>query len=246
MIDIHNHLLPGIDDGAPDMETALAMARLAVSNGIKRSVLTPHHHPGRYGNDRVSINQSLKAFQAALAEADIALDIRAAAEVRLTSEIPSLVENQGLPLLGELNKKQIVLLEFPHGSIPPGSDKLVEWLLDQNICPLIAHPERNEDVICNLEKIVPFVAVGCLLQVTAGSVAGDFGEIAKQRTEELLREGWVYVLASDAHNLGPRIPDLEPGRLAAEKIIGEEESWCLVRDNPWSIVKGLFENELVL
>lgn len=133
------------------------------------------------------------------------------------------------------------MLEFPYGSILPGSDKLIEWLLDQNICPLIAHPERNKDVICNLEKIVPFVAVGCLLQVTAGSVADGFGEIAKQRAEELLREGWVYVLASDAHNLGPRIPDLGPGRLAAEKIIGEEESCCLVWDNPWSIVKNLFE-----
>lgn len=240
MIDIHCHLLPGIDDGAPDMATALKMAKLAVDNGIEKLVLTPHILPGLYENTHDDIQSVLNEFRRALEEAEIPLDARAAAEIRISPEIRLMLKSDQLPFLGELDGYKVFLLEFPHSHIPPGSDKLIDWLLNHDIRPMIAHPERNKDVIRKFEKIVPFVSAGCLLQVTAGSIAGNFGEVCLQRSRQMLEQGWVTVLASDAHNLNYRVPDLEPGRAAAAEIVGEVESWQLVEDKPWSIVNGLF------
>jgi len=245
MIDIHCHFLPGIDDGAEDMETAVQLAQMAVDNGITKSVLTPHIQPGLYDNTHAGIKQAITDFRGSLQEAGIKLDVRAAAEVRIMPEIRQLVAENELPMLGSLNGYQVFLLEFPHSHIPPGSDRLIDWLLNHNIRPLIAHPERNKEVIRNFDKIRPFVAAGCLLQVTAGSIAGSFGEPAANTARELLERDWVYILASDAHNLRHRVPDLEPGRAAAAEIVGDEASWKLVKDNPWSIVKDLFEDDAV-
>jgi protein-tyrosine phosphatase len=241
MIDIHCHLLPGIDDGPTDLETALGMARLAVENGITQSVLTPHIHVGRYANQQENITAELNQFRSALKQAGISLDVAAAAEVRLMPEIVYMIQNDQIPFLGEHEGKRVMLLEFPHENIPPGSDKLVDWLFKHDVCPMIAHPERNKDVMRDLSKITPFVSAGCLLQLTASSVAGYFGQVIKQRCVDLLERGWVTVLASDAHNLDYRTPELESGRTAAAEIIGEDEATKLVNENPWSIVQGLFE-----
>ena len=245
MIDIHCHLLPGIDDGAGDMDTALQLARLAVENGIEKAVLTPHIQAGLYENTHSGIQSALENYNLALRDADISLDVRAAAEVRITPEITWMIERGELPMLGELDGYKIFLLEFPHSHIPPGSDRLIDRLLNHNIRPLIAHPERNKDVIRDVEKIRPFVSAGCLLQVTAGSVAGNFGEPVATVSRQLLENNWVHVLASDAHNSKHRPPDLGPGRAAAARIVGEDASWKLVQDNPWSIVKGLFSDVVV-
>ena len=155
-----------------------------------------------------------------------------------------MVEQGLIPFLGEWEDKQVLLLELPHSHVPPGSDKLVQWLLDRNIQPMIAHPERNKDVMRDLDKIIPFVELGCLFQITAMSVAGRFGESAEQRSIELLEMGVVTIIASDAHNAKYRPPDMEPGRAAAASIVGEEESWALVRDRPMMIAQSLF-NEAV-
>ena len=125
-----------------------------------------------------------------------------------------------------------------------GSDKLVKWCLERKVRPVIPHPERNKDVIRNIEKIAPFVQLGCLLQVTAGAVAGDFGPQAQQLACQLLERDWVTFLASDAHNTNHRIPDLEPGRAAAAAIIGEAESWRLVRENPREILREPLQDSL--
>jgi protein-tyrosine phosphatase len=109
-------------------------------------------------------------------------------------------------------------------------------LLDRNIRPMIAHPERNKDVMRSLDKILPFLEAGCMLQVTAGSVAGAFGTVAQRRAFEMLERGWVTVLASDAHNCKYRPPELEPGRAAAARVIGEAAADDLVRYRPASIL----------
>jgi protein-tyrosine phosphatase len=134
-----------------------------------------------------------------------------------------------------------MLLELPHSHVPVGADKLVEWLLKQGIRPMIAHPERNKDIMRSVDKLLPFVRLGCLLQVTAGAVAGAFGEGARARAVDLLGKGWVTVLASDAHNLEARPPELEPGRAAAAVIVGEAESWNLVRHRPAEITAPAHE-----
>ena len=236
MIDIHCHLLPGIDDGPETLDEALAMARLAVANGITEAIVTPHIHAGRYENTRDSVREATRTFRQQLQAHAIALRVRMAAEIRIGPELMTLVAAQQVPWLGSLEGYRLVLLEFPHSHIPVGSDKLVKWCLERHIRPVIPHPERNKEVIRHLEKITPFVQLGCLLQVTAGAVAGDFGPQAHRRACELLERGWVRFLASDAHNTDHRIPDLEPGRAAAAAIVGKAESWRLVRDNPRQIL----------
>jgi protein-tyrosine phosphatase len=240
MIDLHCHLLPGIDDGPDSIEEAVAMARAACKAGIRQAVVTPHIHLGRYENDLHSIQAASLAFSAELERLNIPLQVSYAAEIRICPELTDLVESGLVPFLGDLEGKKIMLLEFPHSHIPVGSEKMVAWLLTHGVRPMIAHPERNKDVIRKLDKVVPFVEMGCLLQVTAGSLDGRFGPAALQRAQELLQRGWVHVLASDAHNLHVRKPELEPGRAAAERIIGSAASWALVRDTPLAISNGRF------
>ena len=157
------------------------MARIAVANGIKEAYVTPHLHPGRWENDLPKIAAAVEAYRAAVAEAGIPLEIGYAAEVRLDYEIVLLIEAGRVPFLGALDGQQVMLLEFPHSHVPVGADKFVAWLLAHNIRPMIAHPERNKDVMRDPGKIEPFVRAGCLLQLTADAVAGEFGEDCAQR-----------------------------------------------------------------
>lgn len=240
MIDLHCHLLPGIDDGPASLDEALLLARLAVSNGITHAVVTPHVHPRRYDNSRSSIARAVAAFRTALHEARIPLHLGFAGEVRLCAEVIELVERGEIPFYGEYKGFSVMLLEFPHGLIPPGSDKLVRWLLDRRILPMIAHPERNKDVMRKQDKLLPFLEMGCLLQVTAGAVAGDFGEPARVRAIDLLESGNVTVLASDGHNSKHRPPRLDHGRDAAAAVVGEALARALVVDRPGRLVAAQF------
>lgn len=236
MIDLHCHLLPGVDDGPDTLEESLQLARLAVANGITHSVLTPHIHPGRYENQLSTLRPLLAAFREALAERQVDLQLTLGGEVRLGLEAIAMINQEEVPMLGQENGFRIMLLEFPHSHVLPGSDKLVRHLLDRKIRPMIAHPERNKDVMRSLDKLLPFLEAGCLLQVTAGSLVGDFGGPAQQRAVEMLERGWVTVLASDAHNAKYRPPNLEPGRAAAARLIGEAAANDLVQRRPASIL----------
>lgn len=238
MIDLHSHLLPGIDDGAPDLATALELARIALSDGITHMVCTPHIHPGRYDNTIETIQQALAELQQGLLEQQLDLVISAAAEVRFGMELMVAVKQNSIPFLGEWQGQPVLLLEFPHGEIPFGAERLTAWLLQQGIQPLIAHPERNKGLLRAPGKIKPFIEQGCLLQVTAGAVAGRFGEPAQRLAHSLLKEGLVTILASDAHNIEHRPPILSEGRDAAAQIIGIAAAQRLVLDNPWSIAQN--------
>ena len=235
MIDIHCHLLPGIDDGPKTMEDSLNLCRIAVDNGITKAVATPHITPGRYDNTLESIAEVFNQFRSKLEQANIDLEVGVAAEVRLDPVILDMVKMDTMPFLGEFDGEPVMLLEFPHTHIPPGSGEHIAWLRKEGVLPIIAHPERNKDVMNKLSKIKPFVDAGCLLQVTAGSLAGVFGDIPRKRGIELLKKGWVTILASDAHNLRGRLPDIEQGRVVAEKIVGKEEAWNLVEHRPAQI-----------
>lgn len=232
MVDLHCHILPGIDDGAETVEEALALARCAVSNGITHLLATPHVHAERYDNDAASVEAVYRRFSQALAEHGIPLQLYMAGEVRIGSELLLMIPEGRIPFMGTWDGRQVMLLEFPHSHIPPGSDKLVKWLLARDILPMIAHPERNKAAMRDVTVLKPFRDLGCLFQVTAMSVSGDFGEPAQRLAEWLLVNQWVTVLASDAHNLQYRPPNLEPGRAQAAAWIGEEAAWQLVRDNP--------------
>lgn len=234
-------MLPGIDDGAENIDISLEMARMAVADGITHSVVTPHLHEGRWDNRKGDVGLFCNEYRQQLAEAEIDLKVSYAAEVRIGAEMLAWVAENEIPFLGEWEGDKVILLELPHGQIPPGADKLTAWLLKQQIRPMIAHPERNKFVLRDIEAIKPFVDQGCLLQVTAGSVAGQFGEPARERAIELLARGWVTILATDAHSVEWRPPNLAAGRMAASTVVGEEESWELVKHRPWKIASSRFE-----
>ena len=240
MIDIHCHLLPGVDDGPGTMEAALEMARLAVQNGITHVVATSHITPGRYDNTLKSLTGVYQEFTRALKSHNVPLQTALASEVRLDPVIIHMVEAGTLPFLGEDGGNRLLLLEFPHTSIPPGGLELVRWLRQRGIKPVIAHPERNRAVINNVRNLEPYLKAGCLLQVTSGSLSGIFGDVPKKTAIKLLKLGWVTVMASDAHNCKLRPPEIESGRAVAEKIVGAKESWALVRERPLQMIAGHF------
>src|SRR5437660_9522558 len=238
MIDLHCHFLPGIDDGAQTLADGLALAQAAVADGITYSVMTPHIHPGRYENTRSTIEKAFKDFRLALRKARVALHIGMAAEVRLSPDIVALLRCNEVPFLGELDGHRIILLEFPHTQITPGADKLVERLLQHNIRPLIAHPERNQDVIRDLSKIAPFIEMGCFLQITAGALLGDFGRAPPRRALQLLALPAFQVLPPPAHHLTGRRPVLPGGLEARSGGVGPPGAHDPVNRNPRIILRG--------
>jgi len=221
MIDLHCHLLPGVDDGPATLEESLELCKIAVADGITHSIVTPHIHPGRWNNTKKTIERDCKALQIALDEAGIELKLGFAAEVRLSDQIMQQIENDEIPFYGEIDGYNIMLLEFPHGQIIPGSEKLVGWLMDRKVRPLIAHPERNKAVMGDVELIRPFVEAGCLLQVTGGSLLGGFGGKAEVVAKDLLSRGWVDAVASDGHNAGARRPELSKAFECVSPIVGD-------------------------
>ncbi|MDD2720001.1 MAG: hypothetical protein PHH47_01680 [Gallionella sp.] len=212
MIDLHCHYLPAIDDGSQSMAESLDLARASVADGITHAVMTPHIHLGRYENLRSTVVAATAEFQSALMEAHIPLQVYPGGEVRLSSDILDLLEQDEIPFLGDLDGYKVLLLEFPYSQIPVGTEKLLRRLIDFRIRPLIAHPERNKVVLANIERISPFVGMGCLLQVTAGSITGAFGKPVQHVADLLLERGWVSVVASDAHNLLHRAPIMTQAR----------------------------------
>ena len=238
MFDLHCHLLPGVDDGAAVVEDALDLARMAANDGIEHMALTPHVHPGRYENTRRSLAPHFEQFEARLKEEGIPITVNIAGEVRLCAEILQMAMVDDLPFLGMWEGKRVMLLEMPHNHIPPGTDKLVKWLQSRDIVPMIAHPERNKEIMASLEKIVPFVEMGCLFQVTAMSVTNDFGGPAHERAHQLLERGWVTVVASDAHNRDRRPPILSRAREVVKALYGEAMADNLFVNNPKAIIQG--------
>jgi len=236
VIDLHCHYLPGIDDGAQSLEESLDLARAAVAAGIRTAVMTPHVHPGRYENNASSIRKLCAAFQRVLAHREIALDVRAGGEVRISAEIMPMVEADEIPFLGHLDGYRIMLLEFPHSHLLVGADKLISWLLARRIRPMIAHPERNKEVMRNAQKIRPFVELGCLLQLTGASVIGQFGKPAQSCAKVLIEHGWASVVATDAHNLQHRPPNLDLARQTLVDMGGEAFAAQLTEILPARIV----------
>ena len=232
MIDLHCHLLPGVDDGPGTLAESLEMCRIATADGTTRAVVTPHIHPGRWENTRASIGRACEELQRALDGQGISLQLGFAGEVRVTDAIPEQIDRGDIPFYGEVDGYRIMLLEFPHGHIVPGSQKLARWLLDRGVRPLIAHPERNRQVMRDPAELQPYLDLGCWLQVTAGSLTGQFGERCEAVARQLLDRDVVQVLASDGHNNGARPPVLRNAYKYVALAFGESRARRLFVDTP--------------
>jgi len=238
MIDLHCHILPFVDDGAQDIAESLALATAAVADGITHAVLTPHLHPGRWENGLASLLPRFNAFKAMIASSGLPLTLSLGAEVRLLPESLAMIEKGEVPMLGTWEGERVMLLEFPHEQVPVGALNAVKWLRARGIRPLLAHPERNRDLMREPGRIDAFVEAGCLLQVTAGSVVGAFGAPAQALAKLLLDAGRVTVVASDAHNIEHRPPMMALARAALATGWGDEAALRLTRDNPQRIVSA--------
>ena len=236
MIDWHCHILPGIDDGAQTMDEALGLARSACADGIRHAVMTPHIHPGVFDNCKKQVEQCIADFRRALLAEGIALSVSAGAEVRIGPELIQLLDQEEVPFIGTFGGEAVMLLELPHGHIPVGADRLVDWLRARGIRPLLAHPERNKEIMRNADKLRPFTAAGCLLQVTAGSLTGHFGPPARERALQLLEEELIFAVATDAHNLEHRPPALAAARAVIAQAAGAVAAEALTRGNPARIL----------
>ncbi len=208
MIDIHAHILPGVDDGARSSAEALDMLRMAVDQGVQVQYLTPHIHFGRYPNQKTELEQHFARFKDLVAAKQIEVELRLGAELRIGPEIMMLAKQNAIPTIGEFGGKKLFLLEFPRSEIPHGSDNLVVWIMQNGYLPVIVHPERNHAFIRRSVKLEQLIRLGCLIQVTASSITGKFGDECQQFAFKLLDEDKAQFIATDCHNLKGRKPDL--------------------------------------
>ena len=236
MIDIHSHILPGVDDGARTLDEALDMLRMAVDTGVTIQVLTPHIHFGRFDNQKNDLEQRFAIFQEQVDRANIKIGLQLGSEVRISSEIMQLVAQDAIPTLGVYQGKKTFLLEFPRIEVPVGYENLVKWLIAKNYLPIIVHPERNQTFVRKPQKLQVLTDMGCPLQITASSLTGQFGEEAQQNAELLLKEGRVSAIASDCHNLKGRKPNLDEGVSAAMLIVDQEQVKMLTTSVPETLL----------
>lgn len=197
MIDIHCHILPGIDDGSEDLEMSLAMANAAVRDGITHILATPHHRNPAYVNKRADIQALVDQFQIELDKRGIDLIIFPSQEVRIHGEIMDHIE-EGEILFADLDETYL-LIEFPSSEVPAYTDTLFFELLTAGIRPVIVHPERNTVLMNNLDKLAFYINQGCYAQVTSASYLGEFGDEVQRVSREMIERQLVHVMASDAH-----------------------------------------------
>ena len=238
MIDLHCHILPAVDDGARTLANALDLVRAAAESGITGAVATPHVYPGVWDNGRTNLTLALRALQNAITANHLSFKVVLGAEVRLHPDAITWLVARRLPLIGRHEGMDVALIEFPDGAIPIGALQACQRLLDSGIRPMIAHPERNKGVIHKPARILPFVEAGCLLQLTAASIIGQFGQKALGCAHELLANGVVTVVATDSHNLQARPPRLREARDALSHLYGEGVAHRLTEETPRRIVEA--------
>jgi protein-tyrosine phosphatase len=236
MADLHSHLLPGVDDGARDLEQAINMARQAVADGIAASILTPHHLNGVYRNDAREVRDGCAAFRAALHERGIGLEVYPGAECHLVPELPAALAAGRAMTLADHGKA--VLVELPVHTVPRGATEILEELIGLGLQPVIAHPERNTALAGDPGQLAEWVDMGCLGQVTAQSCSGRFGPAVQAAARAMVRRGLIHFVASDAHRDQRRIPELSPGRLAIEGWTCPGVGELLAEIFPRAIVEG--------
>ncbi|HEY0510706.1 MAG TPA: CpsB/CapC family capsule biosynthesis tyrosine phosphatase [Thermoanaerobaculia bacterium] len=236
MIDLHCHILPGVDDGAPSFVEAVAMCRLAAEDGCAAMVATPHQRRGEWWNaDR----EQLAALSGEL-QARVAPDLRVhlGGEIHVDSELLAEVEKLPhgggvLPLAGS----HYLLIELDSNGTATQAIHLVHELVVAGWRPILAHPEFIPWLAADRELVARLVALGALTQVTAMSITGDFGRRAQADSHALLDAGLVHFFASDAHNTRRRPPGLRRAYDLIAGRWGEEAARRLAADNPRAVVE---------
>ena len=243
MIDLHNHILYGQDDGAETLEESLQMCRISYHDGVRTIVATPHILPGIYENDRSMILAKVRELSTALVHSELrtpnselSLTILPGADVHFSSDLLERLERKEVLTVNDQGR--YLMVEFESQGIPYMAEEALFQMLTKGIVPIISHPERNMEIGKKPKRYYEMVRMGCLGQVTAMSLTGEFGSEIKRSAEKLLAKRLIHIIASDAHSPDRRPPILSAGVKAAEKIVGIEEARKMVTEYPKALIEG--------
>jgi protein-tyrosine phosphatase len=241
-IDLHFHILPGVDDGAKDMMMAVEMARLALEDGVETIVATPHPNDSGIGSPSVTL-EAIARLRLALQEHNLAdLKVLPGAECFFS---PETVEHLKHGQLLTINQTRYVLVEFHHVIAPVNIENALFRLRSNGYVPVIAHPERYKYVQTNLEWLAKLVKQGCLVQLTAGAFYGRFGKNCQKSAEQILSNNLAHLVASDAHNTQIRAPGIELARSRIERLSSTLHFQQLSREIPAQILANCEYERLV-
>ena len=241
MIDLHCHILPGLDDGAPDLSVSLEMAKVFVADGVSVVACTPHILPGLYHNDGPQIRRAVAKLQEELNKANIPLEVVAGADNHIT---PTFVAELGSGHLLSLGDTRYVLVEPPHHVAPPRLEDVFFDLMVAGYVPILTHPERLTWIEAHYSTIRRLAEAGVWMQLTAGSLAGAFGRRPRYWSERMLDEGCAQILATDAHDVKRRPPNLQQGRDLAAARVGEVEANNMVAGRPRGVLANAAPSSL--
>jgi protein-tyrosine phosphatase len=229
MIDLHCHILPGLDDGPGTFSEAVEMARIAAADGVAQIVATPHIVDDR--SSVAEIEKCVAHLNTILMKQHIPMEIIQGGETSAILD-PSIAANFAIC------NTRYLLLEFPHTHLPKKARDTLFRIRKMGYVPIIAHPERNPSIIRNPQLLLELLDNDVLVQITAGSLTGQFGRSEKQCARYLLKKGVVNILASDAHETHYRKPILSAGLKLATRILGKDGAMLLVKTNPAAIIQG--------
>ena len=243
MIDLHCHILPGIDDGARDITVALDMARAFAADGVTVVACTPHILPGLYHNTGPQILAAVAALQVAVTENGIPLQLVAGADNHIVQNFVGGLKSGHL--LG-LASSRYVLVEPPHHVMPVRMEDLFFDITVAGYVPILTHPERLTWIKNNYAVIERLVQGGVWMQITAASLTGTFGRSVRYWAERMLDDGLVHILATDAHDNERRPPNLGEGQRLAEQRVGAQEAAHLVTTRPRGVLDNVLASSLPL
>lgn len=221
MIDLHCHILPGVDDGPKDWEMSLEMAKVAVDEGITHILATPHHMNRHWMNPKSEVLILVNELQERIDSENIPLTIFPGQEVRLHGEILQNIQKDEICFIDEFN--QYILIEFPTATVPDYADRLFYEMQSVGITPIIVHPERNHAILKDPSILYEFVSRDILTQLTAASYLGLFGKEIEKLSTQLIEHNLVHFLASDAHNVTSRNFYMKEAFRKLEKEYGNEK-----------------------
>src|SRR6267378_37107 len=233
MVDLHCHILPGLDDGPATMEEATTMAESAIADGITHVVATPHSN-SKYFFDFARVRRLRDELQTKAGER---LKIATGCDFHLNPENLESLRKDARQYC--INQRDFLLVEFNEFSIPPSVDQLLHGIQLAGLQPVITHPERNRILRSHPERLKNWVRQGCFAQVTGGALTGGFGTSARQDALRWIGQGLIHFVASDAHNTRSRPLRLQPAYSLVVDRFGEEKARALFQDNPLAAFEGL-------